>query len=60
MRKRLLTDKERQIIESYIETGTKLNNFSVLIHRCKNMQPIKEDLTLIEQFLSKAGEKTNE
>jgi len=53
MRKRLLTDKEREIINNYLETGTKLNNFSVLIHRCKNMQPLQEDMKLIEQFLAK-------
>jgi hypothetical protein len=57
MRKRILTEKERQIIKKYLETGEKLENFSCLLHRCKNTQSINEDLQLIEQFLKKAGAK---
>ncbi len=57
MRKRLLTDKERQIINRYIETGDKLENYSVLLHRTKNMQPVKNDLALIDKFLKKADKE---
>jgi hypothetical protein len=53
MRKKILTEKERQIIAKYLETGERLENFSCLLSRCKHMQPINEDLQLIEQFLKK-------
>lgn len=55
MRKYILTDQERQIIKNYLETGQKLEGYAMLLHRCKNIQPTKEDLNLIEQFLKKAG-----
>jgi hypothetical protein len=57
MRKSILTDKERQIINRYIESGEKLENFSVLVHRVRNMQNITNDLELINKFLSKIGSK---
>lgn len=57
MRKRVLTPKERQIIKKYLETGEKLENFSVLLHRCRNMETIGEDLTQIKWFLAKAEGK---
>ena len=53
MRKAILTDKERQIINRYIENGEKLENFSVLVHRVRNMQVVTADLELIKQFLAK-------
>ena len=55
MRESLLTEKERQIIRRYLENGEKLENFGVLLHRCRNMQTVNSDLDLIKKFLSKAG-----
>jgi len=54
MRTKILTKAERQIITRYLESGDKLENFSVLLHRCRNMKAINEDLDLIKKFLSKA------
>jgi hypothetical protein len=60
MRRYLLTDREREIIKRYLETGEKLDGFSVLLHRCKAlMLGIKSDYDLIEKLLesSKRNEK---
>lgn len=57
MRKTILTDKERQIIKRYLENGEKLENFSVLVHRVRNMQTVNSDLELIKQFLAKVEGK---
>jgi hypothetical protein len=56
MRQYILTDLEKQIINKYLETGDKLEGFKVLLHRCRRLQPITEDLELIRQFLKKASE----
>jgi hypothetical protein len=55
MRKYILTNQERQIINRYLETGEKIEGYAMLVSRCRHMQPIQEDLQLIEQFLKKAG-----
>jgi hypothetical protein len=59
MREYILTDKERQLIKEYIETGKRPDGeaFRTLLSRCRHMQPINQDLKLIEQLLQKAGEK---
>ena len=53
VREYILTDQEKQIIKKYLETGEKLEGYAMLLSRCKRMQPIKDDLTLIQQFLKK-------
>jgi hypothetical protein len=55
MRKRILTDKERHIIETYLKTGEKLENFKVLLHRCRNLDKteVDEDLKLVKELLKK-------
>ena len=53
-RKRLLTDKEKELIKRYLETGKKPNGFKRTLHRCENMQAVQEDLELINQFLTRA------
>jgi hypothetical protein len=53
MREYILTDKERIIICKYLETGERLEGFSMLIHRCKHMETINKDIELIKQFLTK-------
>ena len=60
MRKRILTEKEHKIIEHYLENGDKLENFGVLVHRCRNMQTVENDFELIRQFMIKIdGEKSD-
>jgi hypothetical protein len=58
MRKYILTNQEKQIIKRYLETGEKIEGYAMLLSRCRHMQPINEDQQLIQQFLTKAGEKT--
>ena len=53
-RKRLLTDKEKEFIKRYLETGKKPKGFKKTLQRCQNMQAVQEDLELINQFLTKA------
>ncbi len=57
MREYILTKKERCILNRYIESGEKLEGFTVLLHRCRNMEPIEADVKLIKQFLEKAQVK---
>jgi hypothetical protein len=47
MREYLFTTKERKIIETYVESGTRLEGFNQLNHRMKAAWPkLLEDLTL--------------
>lgn len=59
MRSYILTKKEKQIIAKYLKTGERLEGFAVLLHRCRNMQPINEDLQLIKRFLAKTGKDSS-
>jgi hypothetical protein len=56
MRQYILTVTEKQIITKFLETGDKLEGFRVLLHRCKRLQTINQDLELVKQFLKKASE----
>jgi hypothetical protein len=58
-RTRLLTDKEKEIIEKYLETGKRLKGFKRTFHRCQHMQAVQEDLELIKQFVTKAKTEEN-
>jgi hypothetical protein len=55
MVKYTLTDKEREIIKEYLNTGKKLQDFRVIAHRAKklNLDTAKNDLELIKLFLNK-------
>lgn len=53
-RTNLLTDTEKKVIKQYLKNGKKLDSFKTILHRCRNMQPVQEDLELINQFLTKA------
>lgn len=53
MRTYILTNSERKIINKFMETAEKLEGFKVLLHRCRHMKQIKDDLALIQQFLAK-------
>ena len=55
MRVYILTDQERDIIRQYIEFDRKLEGFTTLLYRCRNMQRVESDMYLIEQLLKKAG-----
>jgi len=54
MRTYILTQKEREILETYINSGTKLNGFSVLINRLKKAYPtLEKDFELIKTTMEK-------
>ena len=54
MREYILTPQERKIIQQYLETDIKLEGYRVLLHRCKSMKAITDDLELIKKFVEKA------
>jgi len=54
MRNYILTNREKEIIQTYLEKGLKLEGFNMLLHRCKQLETIHEDLDLIQKFLEKA------
>jgi hypothetical protein len=55
MRTYILTQKERKILKSYIESNLELNGYSVLVLRLKRAKKgLDEDLTLVDQALKKA------
>ena len=54
MRNYILTEREKEIIQTYLEKGLKLEGFNMLVHRCKQLKDIHQDLELIEKFLEKA------
>jgi len=52
MRTAILSDKERQIIQQYLENKIRLDGFTVLHYRIKRFLPkIREDLDLISKLL---------
>ena len=54
MREYILTQRERKIVETFIESGVKLNGFSVLSIRLKRAnERLTEDLKLINAALNK-------
>ena len=54
MREYILTQRERKILETFIESGVKLNGFSVLSIRLKRAnERLTEDLKLINAALNK-------
>jgi hypothetical protein len=54
MREYILTQRERKILETFIESGVKLNGFSVLCIRLKRASGrLMEDLKLINAALKK-------
>jgi hypothetical protein len=53
MREYVLTENEKTIIKKYLETGERLEGYAMLLSRCKRIQPLKEDIKLIERFLAK-------
>lgn len=54
MRTYILSENERKIIETYMETGLNLNGFNVLKLRITRALPqLEEDLKLIKKFIEK-------
>jgi len=54
MREYVLTSRERKILEDFIESGIKLNGFSVLVIRLKRASKrLKADMKLIKATLEK-------
>jgi len=57
MRNYILTEKEKEILQTFIEKGIKLNGFSVLTLRLKKArESLKSDLELIDAALRKLEE----
>ncbi len=58
---RILTEHERKMIKTYVETGEKPPGFRTLLHRARHMDIISDDMTQIKWLLAKAdAEKTKE
>lgn len=54
MRQRILTERERRILEAYVGEGIKLDGFSVLRLRSQRFETkLKEELDLIETAIRK-------
>ena len=54
MHKELLSDKERQMLKQYLETGEKDKHFRILKNRIKKSYPIiTNDYQLINQAMNK-------
>ena len=54
MRTAILSEKERDIIDTYLSQHLKLEGFSVLRYRIKrHIATIKNDLKIIEKFLER-------
>ncbi len=50
----ILTEREREILKRYTETGEKLNGFDILIHYINKYKPqLIEDFDLIENAFKK-------
>ena len=57
MVKNVLSNKEREIMQEYLTTGKKLNDFRVILYRAKkiDLKVVDSDAELIRQFLAKVG-----
>jgi hypothetical protein len=54
MRAYILTEKERKILETFLDSDVKLNGFSVLILRLKKAQSkLEKDLKMVNLVLEK-------
>lgn len=54
MREYILTEKDRQTIQVYVEKGLKLNGFGVLRIRVRRAIPtIEKDMKLLRNFIKK-------
>jgi hypothetical protein len=54
MRAYILTEKERKILETFLDSDVKLNGFSVLILRLKKAQSkLEKDLKMVNLVLQK-------
>lgn len=50
----VFTEIERRLIENYLNTGIKVQDFYVLLNRIKATYPrLREDMSLIENMLEK-------
>ena len=54
MRTAIFSDKEREMVNLFLKTGEKGDNFRILAYRVRQSQvPITEDYELMIRFLSK-------
>jgi hypothetical protein len=50
----ILTERERELLNRYVQNNEKLNGFSVLIHYLKKTEkPLIEDAELVKKALEK-------
>jgi hypothetical protein len=56
----ILSEREKEILKRFTETGEKLNGFDILIHYINKYRPhLIEDFDLIETALKKKGTRKN-
>jgi hypothetical protein len=54
MRQYVFTNVEREILETYLNSGVKLQDFRILMYRIKkNHELLKNDLKLVDAVLKK-------
>ena len=55
MRQRILTDREREVLEAYLKDGKPSGLTRTLKYRAKRFLPsLKEEVTLLDQLLEKS------
>lgn len=60
MREYILTPREKEILKTYVESGIKLNGFSVLALRLKRAgKTLLEDIELVKAALDKLDKEAN-
>jgi hypothetical protein len=58
MRRYIFTDKELEVVNSFLETGVKLNGFNQLRHRIREHWPkICKDITVAMQLVAEFHEE---
>jgi hypothetical protein len=54
----ILSEREKEILKRYTETGEKLNGFDILIHYINKYKPqLVDDFALIETALKQKSKK---
>ena len=57
MRSYIFTEVERKLIDTYLKSGTKVQDFYVLLNRINSsFSRLREDMKLLEQILEKESQ----
>ncbi len=60
VRNYILTKKERETLQRFMETGEKLNGFSVLVYYLNKARPqLEADLNLVDRALTEKRRSTH-